>query len=100
MKRFAALALAVALAGCTSTDVVAKRAPPQEREEARDPKPGGDYFWMKGRWLYTPSTDDYSWHPGHWEKERTNRVWIPGYWAPRGDVWVWHEEAWEERGNR
>jgi hypothetical protein len=85
-------------AGCTVHQVVVHRAPPDERPENRDPKPGPGYFWMKGRWTYNPSIDDYAWQPGHWEREQQNRVWIPGYWAPKDDGWLWHEATWEETG--
>ncbi len=97
MSRFRPVILVLALSGCTTTEIVARRAPPQERAEQRDPKPGGEYFWMQGHWVYDGPSGDFAWQPGHWEHERSNRIWIPGYWAPREDVWVWHEETWEDR---
>ena len=56
-----------------SAPTVVKRDPPVERSEQPDFKPGPEYFWKKGRWVYDPSRDDYNWRGGTWEKERVNR---------------------------
>jgi hypothetical protein len=98
MSRLRSILVVLALCGCSSPEVVARRAPPPDRSEQRDPKPSGEFFWVQGHWILDAKADEFAWQPGHWERERTNRIWIPGYWAPRGDVWVWHEEIWEERG--
>ena len=96
MSRLHALALALLLAGCTSHEIVVERAPPSDRPDPQDPKPGPDYFWKPGHWRYDAGAPDYVWQPGSWEKERVNRVFLPGFWQHRDDGWVWHEEEWEE----
>ncbi len=97
MKRFAALVL-VLLVGCTTAQKPIMRAPPTEKLEKPDFKPGPDYFWKKGHWAYDEPRDDYVWIHGSWDKERPNRTWIPGYWECKdGKNWFWHEEVWEER---
>jgi hypothetical protein len=92
-----AILLAALAAGCTTPPKPIVRAPPQEKVQQPDFKPGPDYFWKKGHWAYDEGRDDYVWITGSWAKERPNRTWIPGYWEYKDGGWLWHEELWEER---
>jgi len=99
MIRFAwLLGLALVLPACASKEVVVQKAPPENRPETRDMKPGPDYFWRPGHWVYSSSISDYTWEPGRWIHERQNMVFSPGYWEKKPEGWVWHEDSWEERG--
>ncbi len=91
------LYLALAAAGCTTPPKPINRAPPQDKVEQPDFKPGPDYFWKRGHWAYDEKRDDYVWIPGSWDHERPNRTWIPGHWELKDGGWLWHDEFWEER---
>ncbi|MEZ0231112.1 MAG: hypothetical protein ACAI25_21025 [Planctomycetota bacterium] len=97
MKWIGSLVVLLALAGCATPPKPIKRAPPTDKNERPDFKPGPDYFWKKGHWAYDEPRDDYVWIHGSWDHERSNRTWIPGYWECKDDGWLWHEDLWEER---
>lgn len=85
------------LVACTTPPRVVPRTPPAPRAEVRDYKPDPDTFWHEGHWVFNPSLDDFSWEPGHWERNRPSFIWVPGYWEHVETGYVWHDEKWEEK---
>ena len=93
-----ALAATLTLCGCGGGATLAPEAPPPERVEVRPPKPGPDYFWQQGRWVWRDGDAVYYWAGGGWVREREGLLWMPGTWRPvdkdGARVWEWVPDRW------
>jgi hypothetical protein len=94
--RSAALAIALALAGClppepTSDGVaIVFQAPPPPKPERADPRTG--FVFMHGHWLWREGK--WRWSEGRWERTRGGYAWVDGAWQRRGSHWDWVEGQW------
>ncbi|HEX8726337.1 MAG TPA: hypothetical protein VF737_13200 [Gemmatimonadaceae bacterium] len=41
--------------------------PPPAPVEVIPPRPGVDYVWITGRWVWAAPAQEYEWAPGHWQ---------------------------------
>ena len=41
--------------------------PPPAPVEVIPPRPGVDYVWITGRWMWAAPAQEYEWAPGHWQ---------------------------------
>jgi hypothetical protein len=86
------LAGLLSFAACGTKTVYVPIAPPQRRVEVKPARPGPEYAWQPGRWVWRSGR--HVWIAGHWTKAKGGRRWIPGHWrhTPRG--WVWQSGRW------
>ncbi|MGH7144624.1 MAG: hypothetical protein ACREJ2_10940 [Planctomycetota bacterium] len=76
-------------------EIVIREAPPPPRQEYMTRRPGEDYVWIPGRWVWNHHWD---WVRGHWvRRPRHGAEWVPAHWdrEPRG--WVYRPGHWENR---
>ncbi len=43
-------------------------AAPTAPSEAAPPRPGPDYMWIEGRWVWRAPAKKYEWQPGYWQR--------------------------------
>lgn len=55
-------------------------------------RPG--HIWVNGRYTYV--NNNWQWHAGYWQPERTGYYWVQGAWQPRGNQYVWVDGYWAE----
>jgi hypothetical protein len=85
------------MAGCQAHAryvVAAYDAPPAPREEVVAYRPG--YVFIHGNW--NRYGDRWSWHEGHYVRERPGYVHEDGHWRRNGRGYVWVEGQWRPRG--
>lgn len=92
-RGIAAVALALALGACATTQYPAAQAPPAPPAaptEVMPPQPTPSYVWVPGAYAWQPATRTYVWIPGHWTVPPAGQSWVPGHWetTPTGNVWV------------
>lgn len=85
---------AVTLAPSAAPSVITVRdAPPPPRVERRKVRPGPDYVWVNGYWLYRGGR--HVWVAGHWTTPpRGHHVWIEPRWERRPGGYVFIEGRW------
>jgi hypothetical protein len=59
-------------------------------ESAKPARPGNEYVWINGDWVYDTQTKAYVQKTGYWVKPEKDRTFLPGYWqtTERGYHWV------------
>lgn len=75
-------------------------APPAMRQEAPTAQPGPGFFWVGGNWSWRPRQRQYTWVPGHWERERPNFRWVPSQWVSRGNEYIFVRGRWARDQDR
>jgi hypothetical protein len=87
------------LAGCASVPaqgqrVYVREGPPPLRREVIVERPGRDYVYIRGHWVYGRG-GGYAWVPGRWERPEGRRhQWVEGRWAHDRGGWYYIEGRW------
>jgi len=94
MKKIACLALLAFVFLLISGCVIARprMAPPPPKKDIRPAKPGPEFLWIEGNWIW--SSGQYTWSKGFWVKKKPGKNWVPGRWEKRGRHWVWIKGRW------
>jgi hypothetical protein len=94
------IALATApLAACASAParydrVYVREAPPPVRREVIIERPGPDYVYIRGHWIYGRNRG-YAWVPGQWVRPEGRRhAWVDGRWVHDRSGWYYIEGHW------
>jgi hypothetical protein len=69
--------------------VTTRPSPPYYERPIR---PGPDYVWIDGEWVWSGNT--YTYTNGYWAAPRPYRTWVVGEWRPRGNGWYWRRGRW------
>jgi len=79
---------------CAARTVYVKRRPPAVIVEVKPAKPGPNYIWISGHWVWRGGK--FVWVHGHWVKKRRGYVWVPGHWVKKPRGWVWIGGHWKK----
>lgn len=79
--------------GAVSGRVVVREGPPPLREEIIAERPGPNFVWVRGHWVWR---DRWVWAPGHWRaRPYRGAYWVRGRWDRRDDgMWIWYRGHW------
>ena len=92
---FLVLVFSFSLINCVATVRPRHSPPPPPRKIAKIRKPGANYFWVPGHYVWRNGS--YHWASGYWKKKRPGRVWVSGHWVKRGGHWVYVKGHWRRR---
>jgi hypothetical protein len=94
------ITLAIApLVACTSAPaqtarVYIREGPPPLRHEVIVARPGPEYIYVRGHWIYGRN-GGYAWAPGRWLRpEGARRRWEEGQWVHERRGWYYTEGRW------
>lgn len=74
--------------------VYVREAPPPMRREVIIERPGPDYVYIRGYWIYGHD-GRYAWVPGHWARPNGRRHrWVDGRWVRDRHGWYYIEGHW------
>lgn len=59
-------------------------------EVVRPPRPGNNFIWIEGGWIWSNRDRTYRQRDGYWARPDHRRPYTKGYWkrSPRGYHWV------------
>jgi len=64
----------------------------------RPKKPGPNYVWVDGYFVWSAGTQGYVWNAGHWKVKKRGFKWVPGHyvWTTIGPIKikVWVDGKW------
>jgi len=74
-------------------EIIVQTAPPPLRFEHRGPRPGHEYVWLNGYWVFRDG--HHVWIAGHWDRPpHGRRVWVEPRWERHGGSYVFIEGRW------
>jgi hypothetical protein len=76
--------------GYGTTSAVVYSAPPAPQYEEVSVRPG--FVYVHGRWGW--QNGNWTWMPGHYERERAGYAWTEGRWEQQGNSWHYTEGTW------
>ena len=89
------LGAAFCIGSIEAADIVVKVRPPALKIEHHPPRPGPDYVWVGGAWVWNGA---WVWAPGHYvHAPYAGAVWIGGSWVGHGGGWAWVGGHWGRR---
>ena len=88
MKKLIVLVGVVSLLSACSPGYVATQ--PTYMDRARPARPGENYIWRDGGWVWSRQTHAYRQRDGDWVMTNRGRTYRQGYWKTnkRGSYWV------------
>ncbi len=57
-------------------------------------RPGDNYFWINGTWLWDENKNKYLWQHGQWIQTRPGFQYTHGKWIKIGNGWKWQNGYW------
>ncbi|QYM79167.1 YXWGXW repeat-containing protein [Horticoccus luteus] len=73
--------------------VEVRQAPPPPLRERRPQRPGREFVWVPGYWLWRGNA--YVWVAGQWQRPPHRRAhWVEPRWEHRGNSYLYIEGRW------